>query len=489
MSKFVGRHKELNDLNQLAAEPDAQFLILYGRRRVGKTRLLIHWAEQSGYRYIYWVANRLSSTLQLQSFSQAIHNANHPDTPVSNGFSYSSWEEALQQVVQLANTQRVILIVDEFPYLTEAESGLASIVQNVWDHYLRESQIFLVLAGSHISLMTRLLHYQAPLYGRFTGHLHLKPLAFADTAGFLPRYGPAERVATYAILGGIPAYLERFDDSLTLRENVNRRILQPTGIFRVDPLFLLQDQVREPRNYLSVLHAIGSGAHTLDEISKAAGLAKQNVSTYLGRLADLHMVERRTPATLPKERRDGSRQGRWHLVDAYLRFYFRFIVPNQRALALELYDSVWEEIGGQLRAFIGMTAFEEICRDWLLIQAQENKLPFMPEDIGAHWSAKAQVDVVAIHWRKKELLLGECKWGTNPVGLGVIRELIEEKAPKVLATLPSAGTDAGTGWQVHHFFFARAGFTEPAQQRAEASGARLVSLGEIDDSYQLIDGL
>lgn len=283
-------------------------------------------------------------------------------------------------------------------------------------------------------------------------------------------------MAVYAILGGIPAYLERFDDHLTLAENVNQRILRPTGIFRADPLFLLQDQVREPRNYLSVLHAIGQGFHTVSEIAKDAGLPVQNVSSYLSRLADLYLVERRTPVTLPPKRRARSTQGRWHLLDPYLRFYFRFIAPNQRTLELELYDAVWEDIRAQLRAFIGMTTFEELAREWLLLQARTNRLPFLPEDVGSHWSAEVQVDAVAIHWRKRSLLLGECKWGTDKVGQAVIDELILEKTPKVLATLPNGGN----GWTISYVFFARAGFTTAAADTARQHGAQLVDLAALD---------
>ena len=271
MTRFVGRRRELAELNTLLGEPGPQFLILYGRRRVGKTTLLLHWAQESGVPFVYWVANRLSPALQLRSFSQALYNAAHPETPADAEFTYPTWEMALAQAVDLAAERRLILILDEFPYVAEAEPGLPSVLQNTWDHRLKATQIFLVLAGSHIGMMTGLLHYHAPLYGRFTAHLHLKPLPFAATAEFLPRYPAAERVAVYAILGGIPAYLERFDSALDLADNVKRHICRPTGIFRVDPLFLLQDQVREPRNYLSVLHAIGGGAHTLAEIAEASG--------------------------------------------------------------------------------------------------------------------------------------------------------------------------------------------------------------------------
>jgi hypothetical protein len=213
-------------------------------------------------------------------------------------------------------------------------------------------------------------------------------------------------------------------------------------------------------------------------------LPKQNASTYLGRLADLHLVERRTPVTLPSKRRERGRQGRWHLLDPYLRFYFRFVVPNQRALELELLDAVWADMREQLRAFVGMTAFEELCREWVLIQARSGQLPFAPEDVGSHWAADAQVDVVAISWREKAILLGEAKtsassvepWGTNRVGRALIRELVETKTPKVLASLPKQGA----GWTVHYAFFARAGFTEAAQAQAKRHQIELVDLARLD---------
>jgi AAA+ ATPase superfamily predicted ATPase len=477
--RFIGRERELNDLRKLVAEPGAQFLIMYGRRRVGKTTLLLHWARESQLTFVYWVASRLSPAIQLRSFSQALYNALEPDAPADPEFTYPSWEMALKRAAHAAANQRLILILDEFPYLAEAEPGLPSVIQNIWDHELKESQIALILAGSHMGMMTRLLHYQAPLYGRFTAHMHLKPLPFAATAKFLPRFTATERVVVYAILGGIPAYLERFDDSVDIAENVRRRILQPTAIFRVDPLFLLQDQVREPRNFLSILDAIGEGRHTLDEIARATGIPKQNVSTYLGRLAKLYLVERRVPVTLPAKRRPRSRQGRWHLLDPYLRFYFRFIVRNQRALELELMDAVWTDIEAQMPAFVGMTAFEELCREWVLRQARRGHLPFMPEDVGSHWSKDVQVDVIAINWRNKEILLGECKWGVERVSRALIRELVEVKSPRVLGVLPKE--DA---WRVHFAFFGRCGFTESAQAEAERHAVTLIDLKRLDQDLR-----
>jgi AAA+ ATPase superfamily predicted ATPase len=473
MPRFIGRKQELKKLNELAAEPGAQFLILYGRRRIGKTTLLLHWAQESGLHFTYWVANRLSPALQLRSFSRALYNTEHPDTPANADFTYPTWEMALEQATRMATDQRFVLIMDEFPYVAEAEPGLPSVIQNMWDHHLKSSQVFLILAGSHVGMMTRLLDYQAPLYGRFTSHLLLKPLPFAATTEFLPRYTAAQRVATYAILGGIPAYLERFKDKVNLASNVKRNIFRSTGIFRVDPLFLLQDQVREPRNYLSILHAIGGeGKHTLDEISKASGLPKQNVSTYLKRLADIHLVERRAPVTLPANQRERSRQGRWHLLDSYLRFYFRFVVPNQRALELGLLDAVWSDMRDQFRSFVGVTTFEELCREWVVTQATSKQLPFAPHDVGSHWAADVQVDVIAINRREKQVLIGECKWITNRVSRSIIRELLDEKTPKTLQSLPKGGAE----WTVHHAIFSRAGLTPAAQTLAQTHNTLQVDL-------------
>jgi hypothetical protein len=165
--------------------------------------------------------------------------------------------------------------------------------------------------------------------------------------------------------------------------------------------------------------------------------------------------------------------GRYVLADAYLRFYFRFIAPNQALLEQGLLNRVWELIAEELRAFVGMTAFEEICRTWTLQQAAAGRLPFLPDALGSHWAADCEVDVAAVNWRRRQILLGKCKWGTAAVGRSVVRELIEEKTPRVLARLEGE-------WQTHYAFFACGGFTEAAQREAAKVGARTVDLAQLD---------
>jgi AAA+ ATPase superfamily predicted ATPase len=191
-------------------------------------------------------------------------------------------------------------------------------------------------------------------------------------------------------------------------------------------------------------------------------------------------VQREVPVTVPKAQQAASRFGRYILADQYLRFYFRFIWPNQGLLEQGLHDRLWELISEQLRAYVGQAAFEELSRAWVLAQARAGQLSFLPEQVGAHWSANVQVDVAAINWRERRLLLGECKWGTEPIGRTIIRELLDEKTPKVRTALPNDGSD----WTIDYVFFARSGFTEPARADAQAVNAMLIDLLGLDRGLQ-----
>jgi AAA+ ATPase superfamily predicted ATPase len=470
MARFVDREQDLADLDRLAGREGAQFILVYGRRRVGKTTLLLHWAQSRGLPYVYWVASRNTGANLRQGLAEALWQHEHPDEPKpAAGYlpEARSWRDLFRYAIRIAGERQLVLILDELPYAIEADPALPSELQNAWDHDLKASNLILFAAGSHVGMMVQLIEYQAPLYGRFTARLPVEPLPFSALAEFLPEYNLAQRVAVYAILGGIPAYLERFDSRKTIAANVQEEILLDTGMFRVEPFYLLSDQVREPRNYAAVLQAIGQGNHTLEDITTAAGLGtKQHASTYLSRLQDLFLVRREVPATIRNGRR--TTRGRYHLSDAYHRFYFRFIAPYETLLEQGLVPRLWEIINEQMRAFVGMTAFEELCREWVRRQAIRGALPFLPDRIGSHWARDAQVDVVAIRWNRKQILLGECKWGTDRVGRKVLADLI--------AKTPLVAPDQGEGWTVHYALFARSGFTEAAAAEAERHGALLVDL-------------
>jgi len=478
MDRFFGRQREMDELNALAAQRGAQFILVYGRRRVGKTTLLLQWAAQTGRPLIYWVAARDTPAQVRYSLTRALWAWAYPGSQAVPRFD--SWETIFETAAHLIGDRPVILLLDEFSYAAESDPALPSYLQAAWDHLFKSRALTLVLAGSHIGMMVEQMGYNAPLYGRFTGQLPVQPLAFAALRDFLPRYTAAGRVAVYAVAGGIPAYLERFDDGQSLGANLKRLFMQRTGMFHSEPFLLVGDVIRrETQTYEAILKAIAAGSRTPQEIGAAVGLASSYLSPYLKQLESLHLVERRLPATVPRERRATSRNSRYHLADPYLRFYFRFIAPNLDLVEQELTNLLWERISGEFRAFVGMTAFEELCREWVLAQARARRLPFPPEVVGSHWAADAQVDVVALNWREREVLLGECKWGAGPVGRDVVRELVEAKTPRVLAELP----ERGAGWRVYHVFFARAGFTEAA--RAQAAEAQLIDLATLDADLAL----
>ncbi len=469
MEKFVGRQRELAELNALVAQEGAQFILVYGRRRVGKTTLLLRWAAQTGQPVLYWVATRDTPAQLRLSFTRALWAWAYPASHTIPRFD--TWAAVFEMAVQLIGDKPVILIMDEFSYAAESDPALPSNLQAAWDHLFKARNATLVLAGSHIGLMVDLMSYQAPLYGRFTAQLPVAPLAFPTLQEFLPRYSAAERVAIYAVVGGVPAYLERFNDAQTIGANIQRLFMQRTGMFRSEPFMLIGDVIRrETQTYEAVLRAVAGGQRTPHDIGTMLDLSSSYLSPYLKQLESLRLIERRLPATVRPDRRPTSRSSRYYLADPYLRFYFRFIAPNLGLIEQELTGLLWERMRQQFRAFVGVTAFEELCRAWTLVQARARTLPIVPEIVGSHWASDAQVDVVAVNWRDHAILLGECKWGVNAIGPAVVRALVA-KAPRVVP---------GEDWRVHYVLFARGGFTTAAVRAAASVQAQLIALERLD---------
>jgi len=413
--------------------------------------LLTHWARTSNQPYLYWVASRFPSATLLGQFSREVWQLDNPGKTAPRSFSYDSWPETFVELAKACQgAPRRIAILDEFPYAVEAEPGLPSALQNGWDHHLKQSNICMVLCGSYVGMMERLLGADAPLYGRMSGPLPVRPLPFSAVAAFLPSYTAEQRVAVYAILGGVPAYLEELEDNLSLLDNLREQLFRETGFFRADPEYLIGEQVRELKNYQAVLSAIANGARQPADIALQANLPhRSSADPYLAQLIEMDYVRRELPVTIEPKKRPTSRLSRYVIADNYLRFYFRFVRPNLPFLAQRLHEQVEKRLAEQLRAFVGMTTFEDLCREWVLRQARTGKLPFPVEEVGSQWGGGVQVDVVAINWREKEILLGEVKWQLDPIRRPVVIELIEEKTPKLLKLLPGEGSD----WRVHYAFF------------------------------------
>lgn len=470
MAEFIDRQKELSILHGLLRQTKGQFVVVYGRRRVGKTTLLRHWVEQTNIPFVYWVSRRESADAVRQSLARALWRASGRENPPH----FDSWESLFEEIPRLFGVRPFILILDEFPYAVESDPSLPSHLQAAWDHIFKQQQIVLLLAGSHIGMMVDLFAYQAPLYGRFTAQFHLAPLPFAALQDFFPDYLAEDRVALYAILGGVPGYLERFAPDQPLAVNIREHLLQPVGMFRSEPTVQISDLVREPRTYETLLRTIAAGNYTISDIAKAANISTSNLPIYLKSLIALGMIERRIPATVPPQQRRNSKRSRYYLRDSYLRFYFRFVEPNLEMIEFGQATLLWQRLEEQFNSFVGITAWEELCREWVLYQANLAQLPFPVELVGSHWNAEAQIDVVAINWREKTILLGECKWVATPMGRAVIRELVD-KTPLVVPA---------PDWRVYYAFFAKHGFTQEARSEAATVNALLIDLRQIDQDLR-----
>ncbi|MCI0579745.1 MAG: ATP-binding protein [Chloroflexi bacterium] len=482
-NKFVGRDTELELLDSLWHSPRATFLIVYGRRRVGKTRLLAHWLNLQPERGLYWVAEPTSALEQLRSFTQALYNYDTPDVSAPQDYTFGSWEQALREVAKLAHEKRFALFIDEITYLMDVNPNFVGILQKAWDQWLSRSNLMLALSGSQMGLMQKnVLSYQAPLYGRTTAQVQLPPMPFMATKSFFPNYNAADRVSTYAVWGGIPAYWERLKPDLPFWENVRLQLL-PSNMWMMDePSFLLKDFVNDPYNYVSILRAIAQGTQTVGQIAKRTGLTTGHISSYLNTLRETGFVERQVPVT---EAETDSRRGRYFITDPYLRFYYHFLAAYQSKLALGAQDELLEAIKEKLPAFIQGYTWRELCSQWILLASASGQLPVPVERVGGFWQHSQEVDLVGIDRLEKSLVLAACEWGTTPAGSKVMQELVKKTA----AVVP----DDDSLWSVYYLGFSTAGWEDDVCEKTErltetrqkgknwqSAGVRLLDLPAVD---------
>jgi AAA+ ATPase superfamily predicted ATPase len=483
---FVGRQSEMEVINRLWQSDAAKFLVLYGRRRVGKTRLLTEWTKAHLDRTIFWIADQDSQESHLRQFSQVVYRFAFPNAPIPDTFTFASWDQAWAQVAELARNERLAVIIDEFTYLMESNSAIASQLQRTWDTLLENTNLMLVISGSHLGMIHRgVISAQAPLYGRASAILNLLPLPFGVTGRYFPDYSAEERVKLYAVFGGIPHYWRMVEPNKPVLQNVQDILLSPDSQLHGESKILLSDFVNDPHNYVAILRAIAHGYATPSEIEKFTGIAKTSVSQYLSNLMETGFISKRIPVTAG----ENSRLGRHAITDPYLRFFYRFIASRLTQFAMNQRGQAVKELERHLVDFIGTHTWEEICREWTLIASNQDILPVYPDQVDSTWTKEAQVDVVGINTMEKTLILGECKWTKERAKAETLRSLVDEKTGLVI---PSNGN-----WRVYYLGFSKEGWTEHAMEYAQqverelptgrnwqTAGIRLVDLPEVDADLQ-----
>jgi AAA+ ATPase superfamily predicted ATPase len=458
---FVNRERELAALEQFWRSERAECIPVTGRRRVGKTYLLEHFAQ--GKRAVYFRCLLTETAEQLHALGQAL--AELAGDPVLQAQPPASWPALFAMIEQLARQERLLLVLDEVPYWAARDASLPSVLQNWWDARGRALNLMLVLCGSAVQMMEGLLSGPAPLAGCITGRLPVRPLDFRSAADLLGFTDPIVTLSAYGILGGVPLYLTFFRTERSLRDNILTAIVSPASRLYVEPqaVFATHYQAYDARSALAVLRAIAHGRHRWTDIAGAAKLSSSSLTRVMEPLiGDLGLIERLLPVTETHPSRTYYTQ--YHLTDNFFRFWFRFIEPNQGHIEFGDVERVADLILAQLSDYMGLP-FEGMCRDWTRMASAAGALSNRVGRVGTWWSPDHQLDVVGLDEDGRASILGEAKWHIQPFDY---REL-ERYLGHVRAFGDRTRPDA------QHLLFARSGFADDVLRWAAASNALLLT--------------
>lgn len=463
MQNFINRKDTLGFMETLWNKKTAQFLVVYGRRRVGKTAVLGRFSSKKP--ILHWMAYRTTGKELLSDFSRHVYTILHNGEAPEGDFTYGSWKVALETIS--SSPAKLGIVIDEFPYIAEADPSFPSVLQAVWDKSLSKTNNFLAVSGSSISMVkNEILKEKGPLYGRATAILHLAPIKPANLDEFFPRYSSVQLVEVYGITGGVPKYFEFISDNMPVLKNIEIAIKTKSTFLTSEPEFLLSEEFRETRTYLAILRALGKGASEIREISGLCGIDTKALSKYVDQLMELKLVERKISAD---KEPDKGRKGRYAICDPFINFYFHFISPYLQEIEKDRYDAVIKNIERNFDSYIGKYIFEDICREWLAGLADKGKLSFLPERVGSYWDRDMQIDVMGINHHDRAMILGEAKWTNQKVGLEILNNL-EEKTKKL---------SKQSNYHCQLVLFSRSGFTGKLIKTAEKKKVLLASIKEI----------
>ena len=420
----VGRKKELEYLNERFESNNAELIVLYGRRRLGKTELLTEFCKDK--KSIFYACNEYTDKKQLESFTDAV--VNFAPELYRKSKTFYDWEDAFSSLCDLKN-DRTVVVIDEFPYMCKGNNSIPSVLQNVWDHKLKESNIMLILCGSSMSFMEdELLGAKNPLYGRATGIYKLEPMPFSDAAQFFPYYSPEDKLISYAILGGTPHYLKQFNPRETLKYNVIEKILKKGTVLFGEVEYILHQELREPSSYISIIEAIACGATKYNEICERSKIESSKASIYISNLLELGIIQREFPVTASIKDHSKKNLGEYSIVDPFFRFWFAYAYKYSSELAVGDTEDIWNEIISDDLHNFSSKAFENVCIEYLRKMKSEGRLSFKFVNIGRWWgkitrtnekgkpySEAEEIDILAFDRNEKNYIIGECKFKNEPI--------------------------------------------------------------------------
>ena len=453
MKRFFdeGRTRELRSLEELYGYDEFTFAVIYGRRRVGKTSLINEFLERNNKKAIRFTATENADIVNLGKFSQSIFET-YPE--LSSIGSFPAWDSAFDYIAKQAKREKLVLVIDEYPYIAKANPAISSELQRHIDLFLQNTNMMMILCGSSMSFMEKqVLDYESPLYGRRTAQYRIEPLDYYDSAEFFGNAGTDDKLLGYAAAGGIPLYLKVISREPSVEKGIERAFFTKEGFLYEEPHNLLKQELREPALYNAIITTIANGATKLGEISAKVKEEDSKVAKYIKNLIDLRIIEKESPMLLKNER-----SGIYRIKDNMYRFWHRF-VSDTVTLIENGNEHIYERrVKPFISDFMG-PVFETACKQYLLRLNAKDRLPFTFDAIGGWWGGnpvtkrETEIDIVASS-KDGKLILGECKWKNKETGPDVYGDLKEKAA-------------MFTENDIYYYLFSRSGFTSGLKEEAE----------------------
>lgn len=440
---FIGRETELRFLKDKYEEKKGQLIVLYGRRRVGKTETLREFCKDKP--HIFFSCTQSTDGVQLARFSKQLLRE---DIPAKQYIAkFADWEKAFHSILDLPYGERKkLIVIDEFPYMCKGNKSIPSILQNLWDAELKDNNVMIILCGSAMSFIEKeLLAEKNPLYGRATGIYKMNRMGFYDAARFFPNYSARERVLAYAVLGGIPHYLNQFNPELSVAENIKCNILKKGSVLYSEVDFLLHQELRETMIYNSIIEAVALGNTKLNDISQKSLVEDTaKTSVYLKNLMELGIIEREFSVDIGTKEKANTNRGIYRLKDNFFRFWYSFGFANLSQLEDGDVEGVYRYlVEPALHEFASLT-FEDVCKEFVRELQKKNALPFRYVKMG-RWmgkttvrdkndesrlrTAETEIDLLGISRGAKEYLVGECKFKRSPFAYSEYLDTVAKLTP------------------------------------------------------------
>jgi AAA+ ATPase superfamily predicted ATPase len=424
--EFINRLQELKTLNLEYNKNEASLFVIYGRRRVGKTSLIKKFIEKKE-TTLYFLATEEIESENIKSFQSLV--ADFTENELLRNSKGLDWYTVFKVFNEYSKKKKKILIIDEFQYLGKSNPAFPSVFQKIWDEMFKNSNIIVILCGSHIHMMEdQVLNYSSPLYGRRTGQIKLKPIAFKYYGDFFKEKTRIELIELYSVTGGVPRYAEIFKSTKNIFDSIEKNIVFRDSFLYDEPVFLLEREISELGSYFSIVKTIAQGNHKMGQIASLLNVPQSKLTYYLNTLSNLEIIERKVPIT--ENSPEKSKKGLYYIKEPFIDFWFKFIYPYKNYLEIGNTNYVMNKIKNNFIDNHVSFIYEKICMDTLWELSSENKLPFNPLKIGNWWSNNDEIDIVGLNDETDEILFCECKYWKRTVGIDVFFSLME-KAKKV----------------------------------------------------------